>query len=40
MHLEQGVAHILMDGQEITGNILPDMQDNKMHDVQVTLCGK
>ena len=40
MHLEQGVAHILMDGQEITGNILPDMQDNKVHDVQVTLCGK
>ncbi len=36
-HLENGEPHICMDGSQITGNILPDMRDGKVHEVLVTL---
>lgn len=36
-HRENGTVHIVMDGKEITGNLLPDRQDGKMHEVQVLL---
>lgn len=36
-HLENGKAQIVIDGKLLVGNVLPNLQDGRMHEVHVTL---
>lgn len=39
-HLAAGNIHITMDGRQIAGNILPDVQDGQLHQVLVHIDEK
>ena len=36
-HVSKGVTSLIVDGQEVSGNIIPDFKDGKTHQVEVTL---
>lgn len=36
-HLEKAAVRITVDGTLISGNILPDFRDGKMHEIEVLL---
>ena len=36
-HVSKGVASMVVDGQAVNGNIIPDFKDGKVHEVEVVL---